>query len=366
MTKWSLALFLGSLALTPISASSAAFTATTSTELSSVLRSVQGGDTIALSGTFGLTAIKYHNWSSTVTLDATKATFTDSLALSNLSNFTVIGGHFGSPTAAETYGEAIYINKVDHVAFVSPTVIGNFITAGIGVIGSTNITVTGGTFSHVHKAISLNGVTGATIADNVVTGSTGDGFQVADSHNVNLVSNQCTGSTPLVGDHPDCIQLWSVAGHSPVSDIVIRGNSATGSTQGFTEFNHAQGGALRITVTGNTIAGYFPQGIACYDCVDSTITDNTLTSLAGAAHVVNLNIIGGQNTVVTGNRLIGYDRTKAQSTRYWTLAELTGGTDPVGGAVAAVPEPAMWATMLAGFGLVGAQRRRQRALTVSY
>ena len=238
--------------------------------------------------------------------------------------------------------------------------VGNFLTGGIGILASTNVAVTGGSFSTVHKAVGLSGVTNAVIDSNIVTGSTGDGFQAADSHNVRLTSNQCSGGTPLVNDHPDCVQLWSIAGNAPVSDIVIENNYANGGTQGFTEFDHAQGGALRVTITGNTVAGTFPQGIACYDCVDSMITDNTLISLPGAPHVVNLNVIGGQNTIVSGNTITGFDKTKAQAIEYWTLAELIGGQTPPGGGVAVVPEPAAWTTMVAGFAVAGSMRRRQR------
>jgi hypothetical protein len=346
-------------------ASATVFPVATAADLSAAVRAAKGGDTIALNGTFGATNIKHHYWTSTVTLDATHATFTDTLGLSDLNNLTVVGGNFGSPTAPEVYGEAIYVNTVDQVAFVNPTVVGNFLTGGIGILASTNVAVTGGSFSTVHKAIGLSGVTNAVIDRNIVTGSTGDGFQAADSHNVRLTSNQCVGGTPLVGDHPDCIQLWSIAGNAPVSDIVIDNNYANGGTQGFTEFNHDQGGALRITITGNTIAGYFPQGIACYDCVDSTITGNTLISLPGAAHWVNLNIIGGSNNIVSGNTITGYDRTKAQPTQYWTLAELLAGAAPPDGGTAVVPEPAAWSTMAAGFGAVGARRRRRREAAIA-
>ncbi len=143
------------------SASATVFAVTNAADLSSAVHVAQGGDTIALNGTFGATTIKYHYWTSTVTLDATHATFTDTLALSNLSNLTVVGGAFGSPTASEVYGEAVYVNTVDHVAFVNPTVVGNFLTGGIGIIASTNVAVTGGSFSTVHKAIGLTGVTNA-------------------------------------------------------------------------------------------------------------------------------------------------------------------------------------------------------------
>ena len=52
---------------------------------------------------------------------------------------------------------------------------------------------------------------------------------------------------------------------------------------------------------GNRVDTSLPQGIACYGCVDSIITDNVLTTLPGSRFRTYLRVIGGSKAVVMQN-----------------------------------------------------------------
>ena len=74
-------------------------TATAST-LAAVFAAAKAGDTIRVTGTVGSLGLADRNFASMVTIDATRAVFTDSLVIKNVSNLTIVGGTFGSTTAS--------------------------------------------------------------------------------------------------------------------------------------------------------------------------------------------------------------------------------------------------------------------------
>ena len=49
---------------------------------------------------------------------------------------------------------------------------------------------------------------------------------------------------------------------------------------------------------GNRVNTSLPQGIACYGCIDSIITDNVLTTLPGARFRTYLRVLDGRNNIV--------------------------------------------------------------------
>ena len=227
-------------------------------------------------------------------------------------------------------------------------------------------------FNGLQVAMVFGTVTHGIASHNAVTGAGSDGIDIANSHFVTAANNVCSGSVPTPGAHPDCIQLWSVTGNPLQSDITVKNNSATGATQGFTAFN-SMGGELRVQITGNSIDGSFPQGIACYSCVDSNISYNKLVTLPGAAHLTNLNIIGGSGNTVLGNIITPYAGPQVKTNVALASLELTDGDmanfgppdlatlvgPMVAGSAATVPEPASWMMLISGFFAIGLVRRRR-------
>lgn len=342
-------------------ASAAGATVYTATEatLAATWKAVKAGDTIALSGTFGLTRLQYASFARPVTLDARGAVFTDTLVIKNVDNLNVVGGRYGSATQAMTYGKAIIVAGGSKIGFTKPTVTGNFGGQGINFDGTSGAAVNYGTFTGLWVGVAFNSVTGGWAKGNYVTKSVADGFDIDDSHNVKVSGTTCSGGSPAAGAHPDCIQLWSTAGHAVQSDITLTHNTAIGATQGFTSFSPEKGGGLRISMTYNTVNTSYPQGIACYACVDSEFLYNTLTTLPGATYMTNMNIIGGSNNTILGNTIGPKPRAAAVASRFAAIAAFDGDSDAAS-ATGAVPEPSAWLLLIAGFGVVGGAARRAR------
>jgi hypothetical protein len=263
------------------------------TNLNKVFQAAVGGDKIVLEGVFGWTKLQDFSFSSKVIVDASAAQFTNSWQLNNISNVTVLGGTFGSSLASTRLGKAIAVTGGSNLTFANGTYLGTGIGGGISINGTLGAEVTNNSFTNLALAGGFSGVTGLTIHNNTVNAATKDGFDIVASHNVLASHNSCTGSAPSSGAHPDCIQLWSLTGQAPNSDIRILDNYAAGNTAG--------GGADRVTISGNVVMSTMPQGIACYSCRDSIITDNFLVTLADAAHWTSLNIVGGFGNMVSGN-----------------------------------------------------------------
>lgn len=333
------------------------WTATPAT-LHAVMAHVVGGDTVKLVGSFGLTSLTDTGFTSLVTINASAATFTDTLLLDGVANVDIVGGRFGSASAVTTYDKAVLVTGGSNVTFTRPSVTGYYTGQGIAFAGTTDAVVTGATLSKLHAGVVFAGVVGGSISGSRSIGSVSDGFDIVDSSDIDIGGNTCSGSTPLVGAHPDCVQLFSSAGAPAMANIAIHDNRATGMSQGFDNFG-ATPGSTNISIVDNRVDGLFPDGIDCYYCVDSTITGNRLTSLAGAPYLVNLNVPYGTNNIVSGNTIGLWNAAAAAPIVGYTLAELIGGSAPVvPNATGAVPEPGTWAMLVAGFGLVGLGRRR--------
>ena len=312
-----------------------------------------------------------------MTINASRATFTGTFTLSNVDNLTVGGGTFniaGAP--AYTKGAVVYGGR--NIVFNGAKVTGSAGGEGIVFSNTVGASVTAGTFRGLQVAVVLGGVTNGSATHNTITGAVSDGIDIADSHGVMASYNACSGGAPGAGVHPDCVQLWSISGAPLQSDIIVRNNSANGPTQGFTAFD-SMGGELRVQILNNSVDTSYPQGVACYGCIDSAISYNSLATLAGSPYETSLTVSGGTGNSVIGNIVHPY--AAPRGTRIGSLdalagaddaavfAALTGpqaapdlaaltGTPPGVPGATAVPEPSSWALLLAGFAAVGVARRR--------
>lgn len=358
-----------------------------------MLSKARGGDTISLQGKFGATRLSNLNFASTVRVNAWNATFTDTLTLSGVNNLSFRGGKFGSSTASLRLGRAVSIYSSANIGFALPTVLGR--SGGIGIYGrgTDNLNVSDGNFLGLKVGIVYDGVSRGLITANSIRRSVSDGINIVDSHFVTARGNNCSGGAPTPLAHPDCIQLWSIAGNAPQSDITLVNNYAYGPTQGFTSFDASNGGGVRISMIGNRVDTSFPQGIACYGCFDSVFADNVLTTLSGSRWRTSLNIIGGSNNIISNNsigpkvavlsaaRLLGSGFVAGPDADAETIPsgdvlspEYFGARDFEAEAmpaprfaynafnIAAVPEPGVWLQLLLGFAGIGVLMRRRSGL----
>lgn|GEM_PF-6541608 len=296
----------------------------------------------------------------------------------------IVGGRFGSSAGPTKYGRAVVIYGGSNISFSKPVVVGNGDEQGIAFNDTINASVVNGSFSNNHSAIGLTRVTNGTLRGNKIYGAVSDGIDIAGSHNVSATYNTCSKGAPGPGVHPDCIQLWSIAGLPVQSDIMLAHNSATGPTQGFTSFDPAKGGGLRIWMLHNTVYTSYSQGIAWHGCVDSNISYNSVRTIAGSAHMTDINIIGGSNNIVFGNTIGAFVRPAAAPTLDGTtvaapfmdsFAPALSFASALGDAasfdfgasesMAAVSEPAAWTLLIAGFGTAGAAVRRSRRVVAA-
>lgn len=344
----------------------------TSVTLRAVFAAANDGDTIQLNGIITKQTLSNRSFANGITLDATNAAFGGTFALSNVGGVTVVGGLFGYLPGEWQNSATARVSSSSRVSFLNPTFTGAGIgkELGINFVKSTDIAISGGNFSDLRLGIGFIGVTNGSLNGNNFTRATSDGINIVDSNFVTASQNICRDNTPALGAHADCIQLWSSAGLPMQSDISLLNNEAYGQTQGFTSFNPSAASGTRISMIGNRVETSMPQGIACYGCFDSIITDNVLITLPGSKWRTFLRVPGGANNIVennsigplpasndtpadTGELLAGYQAI-AQRSAFSFAAQPSGG---------AVPEPALWIELLAGFGTAGALLRRRRYRT---
>ena len=350
------------LGLTFVSSSvSAATIVVTSATIVSAFNKANAGDTLRLVGTFGETKLIGRSFSRVVTLDASKALFTNTLNLTRDSNLKISGGTF-DVTGGSAYNHAAVIYGGSNIVFDRSHALGVGNQGGLSFEGTSNVTVSNGSFDGFHDAVAFDAVTNGVATRNTIKHAEADGIDIGDSHFVTASYNNCSLGVPGAGVHPDCIQLWSLTGQPVESDITVTHNSATGPTQGFTSFS-AGGGALRVAITHNTVASSYPQGVACYDCVDSTISYNTVSTLPGARWLTNINVLGGTGNTVVGNVIraapwLGHAPVATATAVFAPALAAASLSNVVSGSPSGVPEPATWALLVTGFAAVGAVRRR--------
>jgi hypothetical protein len=128
-----------------------------------------------------------------------------------------------------------------------------------------------------------------------------------------------------------------------------------------------------FTISGDAsvifVSGSYSFGIGDLSAFSATLSNGTLTNLSfavsGAVDFFDLsdNLFGTGNVTITAAGLAPGNVTATVNSGYFPTfgtGDLTATARPA----AAIPEPASWALMLAGFGLVGAALRGRRAEAV--
>lgn len=280
----------------------AATLSATPTTLVAVFNAAAAGDTIRLAaGTYGRTALRDRRFATPLTINAADARFTSTLSFSNVEGVVLRGGRYQVP--AIQYARGITVSGGADISIEAPIVTGYATTQGVSVSGARAITVVDGRFTGLKLGIGLTQVTGAELLRNEFSRMTSDGINIAGSHQVLARYNRCSDTRIEALAHPDCVQMWSITGWPPQSDIEVSDNVISGPTQGISSFNGSAGGIDRLTVQRNRIDTSYPNGIACQECRDAVITDNVLTTQLGAQWQTRINMSGGARNTVANNSI---------------------------------------------------------------
>ena len=261
----------------------AALLVATPATLNTTVAAAKPGDTVRFApGVFTDLLIQNKQWSPAVTLDMRGADVT-TVRIQKSSGLNVIGGTFRPLASGPLWQPAVVVADSQDVRFAD----GQFIGAGhsgrgLIVRDSRNVAVTGARFTYLHIGIQYLETRGGEISRTRFDDMRSDGINIAASHQIVVDQIECRDFSVGDGDHPDCVQLWSIKGKPPTSDIVIKNSKAIGAMQGFCGFDHDAGGFDRITVTGNTVHTRFPQGIAMYEARDSVISGNDVSTMPGS------------------------------------------------------------------------------------
>ncbi len=262
------------------------------------MAAAQPGDVVTLAGSFDAVTVENRDFGTAgLRLNAWGATFSGTFTLRNVTGLSLRGARFTvPPTTATTRGVNIIGSR--RIAIEYPTITGSGSAFGIIAQTSSDISVSNARMRALRLGLGYIDVSGGRIADNSFTAMSSDGINVAGSSSrITLIGNSCQGTAISPGAHPDCIQMWSTAGKPQLADITITKTSVSGATQGITLFDL---GGQRITIADNRIDTSYPQGIACYLCDDSRITDNVVTTQPGARWRTSINATG-RNLVLSNN-----------------------------------------------------------------
>ncbi len=293
---------------------------------------------------------------------------------------------------------------------------------GLRLSQSTNVTVTGNSFTELKHALMTDGSTRMNISDNGFTGIRIDGIMTDGASGSTITRNRFADFRPEAGDHADAIQLFNTG--NPTLNLTVSDNLMLGSAEGqmqgvfMTNASGVRAQLDQIKITNNLMWGTMYNGIAAFTANRVTVSGNALYSSAllespktwvrldDAASVTSTNNYAGAylytsvaKLAESGNVLGLLDVLAAGAVAEWDathvaaqlslpyfdpegangdgdafapgklgaarkMASFAGNASfaPAISALAAVPEPASWAMLIAGFGLIGAMRRRlQRA-----
>jgi nitrous oxidase accessory protein NosD len=264
--------------------------------LQQTLLSARGGTHIVLApGQYGNLTFPRKTFAPALTIDAAQAQFTGIL-MRGVDGVTIDGGTLVGPRE-QTTGFAV--DSSHHIAIRGMRISGSRI--GIGVSRSQDVL----------------------LEHNIFDGTRSDGINVAGVQRVKILYNECRDFDPIKaqydaagkllhdGDHPDCIQGWSIAGRPPTSDVTIIGNSGRGFMQGIWFGNGGQGGLDRMLVRDNKFELQAFNGIVLTEARDSEISGNTVSTIPGAKmdnypfHPIStwIKAPGGQRVLVCGNTI---------------------------------------------------------------
>lgn len=267
----------------------------TQANVQSAITAARDGAYIRLQpGTYSRLFVNGRQFRSPVTIDASAATITGGVQISNSSGIVLIGGNISNTPS----------------------------TPGVAIRTSTNIRVMRANVSNAVSGISMYRSQNITVESSNLTRLYADGIQVVESQNVMIRNNRCSnfmanasthnGATQL---HPDCIQAWSQPTSPPVANVTVTGNTINGFMQGVFFGNNVingqdWGGFDNITISNNNVTVSAYNGIYINGARGARITGNTVATVPGATMretgrpVTAWIYAEGRNVLACGNRVV--------------------------------------------------------------
>lgn len=159
-------------------------------------------------------------------------------------------------------------------------------TSGVSINTGKNVVLQGLRLDGFATGVSFNRVDGFTVSGSSFTGMGSDGFQGAAVWRGTITGNDFRNFAPYVaGVHRDGIQLRSLAGVAPSSDITVSLNTLSlQMAQGITFTDHGEGGGDRIQVLDNVIQAGQPSGIGMTAVRFANVQRNAVTTFPGSPY----------------------------------------------------------------------------------
>ena len=234
----------------------------------------KAGTTIKLSGEQGVLTLRGQQWKPAITIDASNATFTG-IVLDGVTGVHIKGGTIVGP-GGRSYG--------------------------VRIVRAKDISVDTMTITGAHRGVTIDQSQDIAIKNNQLTGLISDGVDIARSQRILIDRNTCSKFTPQLatfdadgtkhdGDHPDCIQGWSVLGQPPTSDVTVTNNRADGIMQGVFFRGTINGGFDRLVIRNNDLHVGLSNAIAVDGARGAVVRNNRVSAVIGAVHVRNGNQI---------------------------------------------------------------------------
>lgn len=222
-------------------------------------------------------------------------------------NLTISGKVFTKPVVidmSQSNLTAIAVRRSKNVRLINGRVTGTGErnTFGIIIQDSQKIEVSNVIVSKAAAGIGMQRSQDILIQGNTLTDLIADGIMVAGSQRVKVYRNSCSNFNPMPkvydergtllkdGDHPDCIQGWSLAGYARTSDLEVVGNRGIGNFQGVflnNVISQTEGGFDRVVVSDNQMQIGWYHGVLLQDAHNALVTRNAISG-TGARDVRGL------------------------------------------------------------------------------
>lgn len=188
---------------------------------------------------------------------------------------------------------SVIIRRSSNIRIVNGRVTGTDERGSFGILmtDSDRIEVSNVTVSKAQAGIGMQRSQDIVIVGNTLTDVISDGIMIQGSQRVKVNYNSCSNFRPIPkvfddegnqikdGDHPDCIQGWSLKGYPRTSDLEVVGNRGYGNFQGVFLNNiidETEGGFDRVVVTDNDMQIGWYHGVYLQDAHTALVTRNKI------------------------------------------------------------------------------------------